>query len=273
MEQLGKLMRPSPLESLLAIETQPAEQPATQASAAGNKAPAAPALAALTRIEISSAGQLLGRLLLAAQTNGQPALQATQPLLPAAATELITDTPQLAAALRDAISFSGLFYESHLGEWIANGRSKENILQEPQARLAAHAQIDEAPLAQLVQSQLDTLETRQLHWQGQAWPGQPVMLCIEEHAAQDTAQDTAQTELPDTARHWSSTVNCALPSLGMVRARLVLQEDRLQLKLHAENAESVARLRAHGGLLSASLDACGMQLDTLSTQVNDDAGA
>ncbi len=266
MNELGKLTRPSPLESLLATEAQPAELPAAPA---GGKAQAASALVALTRIDISTAGQLLGRLLLSAQTNGQPALQATQPLLPSASKELITNTPQLAAALHDAISFSGLFYESHLGEWVANGRSKETILQEPQARLAAATQIDEAPLAQLVQSQLDTLETRQLHWQGQAWPGLAVTLCIEEKATQDATHQ----EQPDAVSQWSSTLSCALPSLGRVRARLILQEDHLQLQLHADTAESASLLRTHGSQLSASLAACGTQLDNLSAQVNDDTRA
>ena len=267
MNELGKLMRAAPLESLLAIETQPAEQPSTQAN---GKAQLASALTALTRIEISTAGQLLGRLLLSAQANDQPVLQAAQPLLASASKELITNTPRLAAALHDAISFSGLFYESHLGEWVANVRSKESILQEPQARLAAATQIDEAPLAQLVQSQLDTLETRQLHWQGQAWPGQLVTLRIEE---ENTTRDTTQAEQPDAVSQWSSTINCTLPSLGMVRASLVMQEDHLQLRLHADTSESAALLRAHGAQLSASLAACGTQLDNLTAQVHDDAGA
>lgn len=266
MQQIGKLMRPAPLEPLLAVAAQPAEQ---QDIPAGSKAQAASALAALTRIEISTAGQLLGRLLLSAQTNGQTALIAAQPLLASATKELIMNTPQLAAALHDAISFSGLFYESHLGEWAVNTRSKESILQEPQARLAVHAQIDEAPLAQLVQSQLDTLETRQLNWQGQAWPGQLVTLCIEE---ENVTKDSTHQE-PDAVSQWSSTINCTLPSLGMVRASLVMQEDHLQLRLHADTSESAALLRAHGAQLSASLAACGTQLDNLTAQVHDNAGA
>ena len=260
-------MRPSPLEALLASESQPTELP--DSAQAGSKVQTTQTLAAPTRIDISSAGQLLGRLLLAVPANSQPILQTAQPLLSSAAGEQIKNTSQLAAALQDAISASGLFYESHLSDWLVNGRSKDSILQEPQARLAASVQIDEAPLAQLVQSQLDTLETRQLHWQGQAWPNAALTLSIEkkdEHATQD--EHAGQPD--DAATQWCSTVSFALPSLGAVRARLVLQEDRLQLVLHADNAVSAALLRGHGSLLSESLAACGTRLDAFSAHANAD---
>lgn len=271
MEEIAKLMRPSPLEALLAIESQPAERASSTQTA--SKEQAAQTLAAPTRIDISSTGQLLGRLLQAELSNGQTMLQTAQPLLSSAVSEQIKNTPQLAAALQDAISISGLFYESHLGDWIGNGRSKDSILQEPQARLAASTQIDEAPLAQLVQSQLDTLETRQLHWQGQAWPGAALTLSIEkkaEHARQNV--DEGHEEQPDDAvSPWCSSMRFALPSLGAVRARLVLQEDRLQLTLHADNATSAALLRVHGILLSESLAACGTRLDAFSAYLDVDA--
>lgn len=273
MEEIGKLMRPSPLEALLASESLPAERPGS--TQAGAKVPVAQTLASMTRIDISSAGQLLGRLLLAAPSNGQPMLQTAQPLLSSAVGEQIKNTLQLAAALQDAIHFSGLFYESHLSDWVGNGRSKDSILQEPQARLATLTQIEDAPLAQLVQSQLDTLETRQLHWQGQAWPGAALTLSIEQKIEQkkkNATQNEHGKAPTDDASQWCSSVRFALPSLGAVRARLVLQEDCLQLMLHADNAISAALLRSHGGLLNTSLAACGTQLDAFSAHVDDNAG-
>lgn len=45
------------------------------------------------------------------------------------------DTTRLAASLREALSTSGLFYESHLAEWAAGERDLSSIMKEPQAAL------------------------------------------------------------------------------------------------------------------------------------------
>lgn len=49
------------------------------------------------------------------------------------------DTARLAVSLREALSTSGLFYESHLAEWAAGERDLNSILQEPQASLTRQA--------------------------------------------------------------------------------------------------------------------------------------
>ncbi|HDR9731995.1 TPA: flagellar hook-length control protein FliK, partial [Burkholderia aenigmatica] len=42
----------------------------------------------------------------------------------------------LRAALAQAVSESGLFYESHLAQWLAGQRPLAALMREPQARLA-----------------------------------------------------------------------------------------------------------------------------------------
>lgn len=55
-------------------------------------------------------------------------------LAPVALPTPAADTAELPAAIREAVQQSGLFYESHLEDWVAGRRSLEDVLNEPQAR-------------------------------------------------------------------------------------------------------------------------------------------
>ena len=82
---------------------------------------------------LSTTARLIDHLLHAAGQNGKPAsITSTTPLLPAPGT---VDTKQVAAALQNTVATSGLFYESHLHDWISGGRSPAELAREPQARL------------------------------------------------------------------------------------------------------------------------------------------
>ncbi|EOH6282417.1 flagellar hook-length control protein FliK, partial [Burkholderia cenocepacia] len=54
----------------------------------------------------------------------------------AAAPSVAPPVAALRAALAQAVSESGLFYESHLAQWLAGQRPLAALLREPQARLA-----------------------------------------------------------------------------------------------------------------------------------------
>jgi hypothetical protein len=80
---------------------------------------------------LSNAGRLVDQVLHAAQSNStQPTLIGKAPLLPS------PDAPpaQLATALKDTLAFSGLFYESHVGQWANGERSLMDLMGEPQAK-------------------------------------------------------------------------------------------------------------------------------------------
>lgn len=90
---------------------------------------------------LSAAARLIDHLLQAAARDGTAnAVQARTPLLGAAA----SDPQQLAQALRNGVVSSGLFYESHLLDWINGSRSLTELADEPQFRFGAsqslHAQ-------------------------------------------------------------------------------------------------------------------------------------
>ena len=106
--------------------------------------------AATTSATLSRTGQLISTLFSEAQdAKGGPLttpLNANQPIsaTPLSAQDLL---PQL----KQAITQSGMFYESHQAEWVEGRFSKAALLQEPQgqlsspATLAAQAQADAAP--------------------------------------------------------------------------------------------------------------------------------
>lgn len=82
---------------------------------------------------ISNAGRLIGNMLQLAQQDGMPsALVGKTPLVATAG----ASAPQIAAALQNAVAFSGLFYESHVAQWAAGARPASALLLEPAAKLS-----------------------------------------------------------------------------------------------------------------------------------------
>ncbi|WP_396329250.1 flagellar hook-length control protein FliK [Burkholderia anthina] len=132
-------------------------------TSAANGSPAAPpasaqtalsdvalALDAISRVGGAATPVVAGRTPLLAD----PSVLLTDPATPpasgpaaSAATSAATATTAAAppvavlhAALAQAVSESGLFYESHLAQWLAGQRPLAALLREPQARLAAPGQ-------------------------------------------------------------------------------------------------------------------------------------
>ncbi|BBI98783.1 hypothetical protein FGKAn22_04760 [Ferrigenium kumadai] len=178
------------------------------------------------------------------------------------AEQQVPDTKQLAGALREALANSGLFYESHQAQWVRGERSTAQLLVEPQNQLTGKQSILTEPnqpspqeptttqssqptkvsgdtglpiakeLLPLVQQQLHTLETHQLTWIGQVWPGQEMQWEIQ-------GQPEHQAPRQQSEREWSTEMELALPRLGDVHARLVFAESGLRMTLHAADAGTI----------------------------------
>ena len=214
-------------------------------------------------------------------------------------------TPQFAALLKDAVSKSGLFYESHQAQWAAGEKPLTELLREPQGKLseprafaqaqttaaaqpgqpgqliqpdaaqqvkaaaANHLAASSATLAEnksaepvhpqtapLVQQQLDVLDTRQLVWQGQVWPGQDLRWQIEERAAREGESDVA--------REWQTRLDLHLPNLGEVNALLKISpQGGIQIALTAHSPEIAQTLKAASAALNQNLEGAGLQLTRL----------
>lgn len=228
--------------------------------------------------ELSKTGRFLGaltqdagRTLPAATANTAPLLS-TPPLNP----------QQLPGLLQQAMSLSGLFYESHQAQWVTGKRTLEQLRQEPQGKLSAtaltssgstsaaqsvnHAGADSTVTAMLrsadnpvhaqslplVQQQLNILETGQLMWRGEIWPGQSMEWDIAEHPS-------AETETGETTR-WQTRLRLTLPNLGEVVATIGLDAGSVRVALAATNAKTSALMQSGRQPLAAAMEAAGLNI-------------
>jgi Flagellar hook-length control protein FliK len=242
------------------------------------------------------------------------------------------ESAKLAMLLQQALSNSGLFYESHQVQWLEGGRSTAQLLNEPQnqptelsARVVTSDNTTQAPVAAgpsanisaerisaavkaaipepanaltmtstaarttsttadsqpnglstiplaqaegkalnipahlqpLVQQQLNALETRQMLWHGDVWPGQTMQWEIHDQAP--------QTSAADVQRQWVTQLHLDLPRLGKVSATLSFSTMGLSLALQADSTETRAILGSASTGLVVSLTDAGIPV--ISTQI------
>ena len=246
-------------------------------------------LPANTPVSISDTAKFIGSLL---QKGGEAGQAAQAGKAAPVITTPLSDTAALAQSLKQAVSQSGLFYESHQVQWLAGERNVAALLQEPQGRLSpllnqADAQkaapsAGNPPLAakaadvgalaasalssetvkaepvhpqsmQIVQQQLQTLDSRQIIWQGQVWPGQEMKWEIEEDAARREGGE-------EETAHWHTRLNLELPSLGGVSAKLAFVNGAIQLDIAADSAISADRMRNAQASLAERFASSGLTL-------------
>lgn len=210
-------------------------------------------------------------------------LQTSKPGLPA--TDLSLDVAkqqpaETAQTLKSNVSQSGLFYESHLKEWLDGRHNLSQVQQEPQSRLLSKLNEDLAShdsrsntasasslsprtvapeLANLVQRQLDIVENQQLQLNGYAWPGQPMQLQIQqEHTNERTGSLGA-----DEVGVWSTSLSLKLPALGGVAARVRLVGQNVQVSFVAEEDEASGLIQQHAEQLQTGMAAAGLTLANL----------
>lgn len=245
---------------------------------------------------LSQTGRLIS-FLLTGQPASQPAvLGAGQPLLDAPPG---TGAAQLASMLKDAVSKSGLFHESHQVQWLLGKLDTAALMAEPQNRPAPN-QGDTAPepgssrgasgslvernmaaatdettttprnvpiperLLPIVHQQLDALATHQYVWQGQAWPGQKIEWTIEDPDSEPEGRERGESDEP--AQEWNSTLRLTLPRLGGVEARIQLTPAGIALRMSADDPATVAALdhrhaELESALMAANLPVTGMVVE------------
>jgi hypothetical protein len=214
--------------------------------------------------------------------------------------QALPDTAQLAGKLHDALSHSGLFYESHQAQWIAGTRPTTQLLLEPQNQLtqnqAAHGRLFQEvdarnigtsstpmPIAQtgseqrpvapnipehlqtLVQQQLGALETHQVLWQGQVWQGQEMRWEVSEETPHRNAQGVEEGQ-------WNTQIHLDLPNLGGVSARLSFNGNALNLSLDVSDAQTRDKLGNASSQLVAALSERGIPVTHTQITQNEHAG-
>jgi molybdopterin-biosynthesis enzyme MoeA-like protein len=189
------------------------------------------------------------------------------------------DTTVLAGKLHEALSQSGLFYESHQAQWLAGSRNTAQLMQEPQNQpadkvkaafgLDENAQrnnttstpASEQPrisipgvpdhLHPLIQQQLNALETRQVQWQGQVWLNQQMNWKIHEESSRSASGEDM--------RQWVTQIHLNLPKLGEVTATLRFNISGLNLTLDADDNATRKKLGAASSKLVAALSDQGIK--------------
>ena len=233
--------------------------------------------------QLSQTARMLSDIMQRVPERAPPALTPPGPLLdqpPAAPADL-------ALALRAALVRSGLFYESHLANWVVGEDSLDGLMQEPQNRLAAEAarSITTAlvppdagraaddrpanPMHTLLSQQLQVLESPQLVWRGEVWPGQTLEWQLRQDAAQDHSTAMA---VPALDAGWESHLKLTLPQLGALNVHIKLDANQaFSIRMSPERSDVAPLLQQNQGQLVEQLAAAGCTLQSLTVQR--DAGA
>lgn len=171
----------------------------------------------------------------------------------------------VAQQLKAAISNSGLFYESHLKDFVEGHRHLNAIKQEPQNLLPQNAQ-------SLLPQQLYILEHQRLSWHGEVWPNQKMdwEIYIQNKQEEKHAQHQEVEEQASVA----SDLTLHLPHLGKVSAKISIKNGRLHVGILAEQKEALVLLKAKSPALTSAIESNGQKLEGLTLQaltVKDDA--
>lgn len=224
---------------------------------------------------------------------GVPVVRESSPLLTAPPDQ----AQELAQALSKSLSQSGLFYESHQLQWISGERPLAMLKQEPQAVLTApppqsaepkptepehpHMQlvliddpvVPETPAIPvetmkgpinsqtlpLVQQQLGVLDSRQVVWQGQVWPGQDMRWEVEEDANYRGADG-------EPSAGWKTRLSLKLPRLGGVTAHLALNPQGVRIEFDVANNSSADLIKRERLDLRKSFETAGLHLLAVSVK-------
>lgn len=201
----------------------------------------------------------------------------TAPVFPRVPVAMTAETDTAIRAMfvqeiRHAVQNSGLFYESHLAQWVRGSRSLADVMQEPQNQLNVSETLPK--LEQALQTvptlgqQLAVLERQQLHWQGEIWPGQYMQMQIgllHREALHQRPEGSGRDghEFPAESAMVQALLALDMPHLGSIKVRLAYVEGKLQISMHATENASLQHMRSAGHGLSANLKQAGQQLQSL----------
>ena len=244
----------------------------------------APETAAADAPQLSKTARMLSDIMQRVPERALPTLTPSGPLLGQA-----TAAPaELAFALRTALVRSGLFYESHLANWVAGQDSLDGLMQEPQnrqaaenARAATALALPDAkgpadqkpvnPMHTLLTQQLQVLESPQLAWRGELWPGQTLEWQIRQDVDSKKDDPNGAPAHPDKAG-WESHLKLSLPLLGTLNVTIKLDaQQAFSIRMVPEQPETGPLLQKNQPQLVAQLAAAGCALQ--SVKVEHDAGA
>lgn len=234
--------------------------------------------------QLSKTARMLSDIMQRVPERALPTLSPPDPLLAQA-----TAVPaELALALRTALVRSGLFYESHLANWVAGQDTLDGLKQEPQNRQSAESarsatalvlsdpkgaadprQVN--PMHTLLTQQLQVLESPQLAWRGELWPGHTLEWQIRQGV--EPQKDDSNTALAHEDKDgWESHLKLTLPQLGTLNVYIKLDaQQAFSIRMVPEQADTAPLLKQHQPQLAEQLAAAGCTLHSM--KVEHDVGA
>ncbi|HEU4844812.1 MAG TPA: flagellar hook-length control protein FliK, partial [Burkholderiaceae bacterium] len=263
-------------------------RPSTVGAALLAKAPlipasALPALDAATPPPtLSAAARVLTAVLTAAPSTapGAPVVLTGKTALVAAGAP--PEPEQLAQRLQATLSHSGLFYESHVADWVKGERSLSELMQEPQMQRQQQASADsgaralasgpDLSAALMINQQLHAHEQARVQWQGEAWPGQPMQWEVRREQRDGGGQHAPEGQDGQPEQVWRSGVRFRFPLLGQVAATVTLVGDQVQVQVQTDSDQSAVTLRAYAGQLEQAMAAAGAPLSSLTIGADTEAG-
>lgn len=203
-------------------------------------------------VSISQGGQLLSGLLKETTSGTIPPQQITStPMI-----QMLPSTiAESASRLQQALTETGLFYESHLAEWLAGKRSFDQLHREPQSKLSDTDKNHGS--YHFVQQQLMVLETGAIAWKGEVWPGQKVEWAVIEQEKKE------KQEIEKNSSSWISRINITLPHLGQIM--ITLHINKLGTNIHIATEQDITNdllVNNQSGLVKA-IEAGGIRLQSL----------
>jgi len=129
----------------------------------------------------------------------------------------------------------------------------QHSLDTQASKALAPGQIAHPDTLPLVRQQLEVLDSRQVAWQGQVWPGQTMDWTVEERAAREQGSEMATPE-------WQTSLRLILPQLGEISAKLTLHPQGIRIHLNANEPTSAKLLADQRIALQKGMETSGLQL-------------
>jgi hypothetical protein len=231
--------------------------------------------------ELSKTARMLSDIMQRVPERAPPTLTPPGPLLgqPSA------DPATMALALRTALVRSGLFYESHLANWVAGEDTLDGLMQEPQNRKTVEAARTSTSLAlaladsqsaadqkpvnlshTLLAQQLQVLESPHFIWRGELWPGQTLEWQLSQETDSAANNPTASPAHAEGAG-WESHLKLTLPQLGALDVHIKLDAHQaFSIRVVPEQAATTPLLQNNQARLVAQLADAGCTLQSLTVQ-------
>ena len=156
--------------------------------------------------------------------------------------------PQMSAIeLQNALRFSGLFYESHIANFIQGKRTIEQLRKEIQNQKDVNR-------SAIISKQLDVLEKQQIQWAGMIWPKQYMQWTISRESSESNSESSQE-------KSCKSTLALDLPNLGKIIFHILMSRDRIHIQIEVASRQSrqvvegaVPKLRNHFDSYTNKLD-------------------